>query len=707
MLDYKIPANPNEFTQGETPELFIYNSNTDSNRYICKKNNKVMSKTNYLFRAFLIAFFLLVFSCQKNETNEVLFQKEVPVKEDATKAWLHKVEHYKKDKNYLSVFHNYYNDKIKEKKYLEAAEVLDFACVYLADSYDFNDQFMTKVREFDARYRHKVPELKTTFVDAYLANYYFDKYNLKKACEYFKKITTLEPDDYNSCYNIARAYYDLSYIYYIMGKQNLSLLANQKSFEYFSKIDNPKGLAFVYSNYANIYTAIGDKKRAIQNADKAIQAYKKIDNTYNVYIGLINKISIYEYLKDKRQRPLIDSVYQAFISSKDESKILKIKIFDFKAENLIYANKLPEAKKILTDLKPVVEEIDSDDLTQEYKLTSALYEIKKNPNYSNFADIKKTLPTLISNQQYEKVNMLYGVLQNSAIQNKDYKTALAYEAQKKIIADSIGSIITRVKTVELEKKYQTEKKAQELKIKEQTITNKNTTIALLCASLIGILLINFAFNLKQKQKKLKLEKENTQLYTKQLLEKTEEERKRIASDLHDSVSHELLSLKNSFEEKTEITSQKIDAIINDIRSISRNLHPIMFDKIGLKESINQMVERAESVNNFMVTAEIDYDSVLSSSDELQIYRIVQEALSNIIKYADAIAAKISITENENSIIIEIKDNGKGFNVEETLNSKSSFGLHNIIERSRAIGGQANIISNTNGTIITIDIKKAQ
>lgn len=109
----------------------------------------------------------------------------------------------------------------------------------------------------------------------------------------------------------------------------------------------------------------------------------------------------------------------------------------------------------------------------------------------------------------------------------------------------------------------------------------------------------------------------------------------------------------------------------------------------------------------MVTAEIDYDSVLSSSDELQIYRIVQEALSNIIKYADAIAAKISITENENSIIIEIKDNGKGFNVEETLNSKSSFGLHNIIERSRAIGGQANITSNTNGTIITIDIKKAQ
>lgn len=661
---------------------------------------------NKTFTHFISIIILIIFlGCSDKKENEVVFTKEELAKEDAVKAWLHKVENYKKSDNYLVVFHNYYNQKIREKKYSDAADVLDFACVYLADSYDFNDRFMATVKEFDSKYREELPALKTTFVDAYLANYYYDKYNLKKACDYFRKITALEPDNYDSCYNIARAYYDLSYIYYIMGKQHLSLLANQKSFEYFSKIDNPKGLAFVYSNYANIYTAIGDKKRAVQNADKAIQAYKKIDNTYNVYIGLINKISIYEYLKDERERPLIDSVYQAFVSSKDESKILKIKIFDFKAENLIYENKLSEARKILEDLKPVVEDIDSDDLTQEYKLTTALYEIKKNPNYSNFADIKKALPTLISNQQYEKVNMFYGLLQNNAIQNNDYKSAFGYESQKKIIADSIGNIITRVKTVELEKKYESEKKAQQLKIKEQTITNKNTTIALLGASLIGILFISFAFNLTQKQKKLKVEKQNAQLYTKQLLEKTEEERKRIASDLHDSVSHELLSLKNSLEEKTEITNQKIDAIINDIRSISRNLHPVMFDKIGLKESINQMVERAESVNNFMVTAEIEYSSVLSSSHELQIYRIVQEALSNIIKYADAVAAKISITETENSINIEIKDNGKGFNVEETLNNTSSFGLHNIIERSRAIGGKAAIISNTSGTIITIAIKK--
>ena len=653
-----------------------------------------------------ISIFSLFFfqGCKEENKSKVLFEKKTE-KEDATKTWLHKVANYRKNKNYFLVFYRYYNEKIKEKKYLEAAKILDIACVFLADSYDFNSKFMATVNEFDSKYRKEVPALKTTFVDAYLANYYFDKYDLKKASEYFKKVASLEPNDYDSCYNIARAYYDLSYVYYITGKQHLSLEANQKSFEYFSKIDNPKGLAFVYSNYANIYTAIGDKKRAILNADKAIKAYKTIDNTYNVYIGLINKISIYDFLNDSRKAALIDSTYQAYMGTKDNNDVLKIKLYGFKIENLITENKLAEAKIKLDEFKKIIEKVNSDDLTQEYKVTAALYEIKKNPNYSNFEDIKKALPTLITNQQYEKVNMFYGVLLKSAIENNDFKSALTYEKDKKIIADSIGNIATRGKIAELETIYQTNKKEQQIVLQEKTILNKNTTIALLASLFLGLFLTVVVYITKQKQKKLKLEKQNAQEYTKQLLDKTEEERKRIASDLHDSVSHELLSLKNLFEEKNEITNTKIDSIINDIRIISRNLHPIMFDKIGLQSSIEQMVERTQSVNNFMVSADIDYKNSLSTSNELQVYRIIQESLSNIIKYSDAIAAKITIIDKPETLFIEIKDNGKGFNVTETLNGKNAFGLHNIIERSRAIGGEAKIVSDKNGTIVSIEIKK--
>ncbi|MDZ7896851.1 MAG: sensor histidine kinase [Arcicella sp.] len=204
---------------------------------------------------------------------------------------------------------------------------------------------------------------------------------------------------------------------------------------------------------------------------------------------------------------------------------------------------------------------------------------------------------------------------------------------------------------------------------------------------------------------LEQEKVNSLNFTKQLIESTEAERKRIASDLHDSVSHELLNLKNTFHQDSSTVNDKIDSIINDIRIISRNLHPVMFDKIGLVPNIEQLVERIQTQNDFLVSTEINYSGSLGVADELQIYRIMQEALTNIIKYANAYAAKITMIEMNDKIFIEIKDNGKGFEVKETLNSGKSFGLHNIIERSRVIGGIAAIQSSATGTIITVNIPK--
>ncbi|WP_310586261.1 ATP-binding protein [Emticicia sp. C21] len=187
------------------------------------------------------------------------------------------------------------------------------------------------------------------------------------------------------------------------------------------------------------------------------------------------------------------------------------------------------------------------------------------------------------------------------------------------------------------------------------------------------------------------------------MENTEEERKRIAGDLHDSISHELLNLKSTLSQDTKVVSSKIDTIINDIRGISRNLHPIMFDKIGLVPNIEQLVERIQNQNNFFVSTEMNYSGSLSSANELQIYRIIQESLSNIIKYANAYAAKITLVEQPGNMLVEIKDNGKGFSIKETLNSGKAFGLHNIIERSRVIGGEAHINSSADGTVITINI----
>ena len=90
---------------------------------------------------------------------------------------------------------------------------------------------------------------------------------------------------------------------------------------------------------------------------------------------------------------------------------------------------------------------------------------------------------------------------------------------------------------------------------------------------------------------------------------------------------------------------------------------MLFDQIGLVLNIKTLVERFENQNDFMVTTDIDYQDTLATSDELQLYRIIQEALSNAIKYANAHAAKITLQATKQQLLLEIRDNGKGFDVE--------------------------------------------
>ena len=656
------------------------------------------------FRNFLKAFIIIFIFLSCTKKSEKVYKKDFAFKENSTVLWLKNNDNYRNSKLYFVVFNNYYNSKILQKKYIDAAHVLDVVASKLGFYYDFNVPFLATISQFNEKYRSKVPVLKTTFVDSYLSNYNYDLGNFEKASEYQKKVSFLEPNDYYSCSKIGRANYELSYIYYGMGKQNLSLQANHRAEKVYSKINDLEGLGAVYANYTNIYRAIKDKQKAYSNINKAVQCFVESKNTYDSYMSLYNKICTYEDFSDKNTLQLIDSVRAEFDKSKFKSDVLYIAFSDWKVLYLLQEYKFDEAKKLLDDLKALVKKVNSTNWTQDYDATVAEYEAMSNIKGENITSIKAQIPTLKANKQYEKLSLFYNVLKKQAIKKNDFRNALVFEEEITKVNDSMGNKLMQDKIIELETKYQTQKKQQQIELQEKTIINKNTTIAFL-ASLFAVLFLMVVIYInKQKQKKLQVEKQNAQVYTKQLLEKTEEERKRIASDLHDSVSHELLGLKNLFEEKNDITNNKIDSIINDIRIISRNLHPIMFDKIGLKSSIEQLVERTQSVNDFMVTADIDYNNSLSTNDELQVYRIIQEALSNIIKYANAVAAKITVSQKNERLFVEIKDNGKGFNVSETLNGKNAFGLHNIIERGRAIGGEAKILSDKNGTIITIEIK---
>ncbi|OJX32971.1 MAG: hypothetical protein BGO86_13405 [Chryseobacterium sp. 36-9] len=655
---------------------------------------------------FLLFIFNIIFSCKEKNEN-FYFEKVTPPKEEPTKVWLRKNENYNANKeHYIKVFLDYYQSKISKKDYLNASKILDVVTTKFVYFYDFDPRLTKVVKEFDEKYRSELPPLKTTHIDNYLANLEFDKDNLKKARDYFLKITALEPDDYKSCYKIARAYYDLSYTYFILGDLKNSIEANEKSRIYSIRIRDKESIASIDLNYINIYKANGSFEKAIASADNVIQVFKETGNTYDYFMAKYNKCSVYGFF-NKRQlkNKYIHQTYREYTDSKYDNDVLLLCISDYEIEALIEENKLNEARIVLEKIKPVAEKNTSQNWQKDYQATLALYQINKDVKTCNTKYIENSLPNLLEHKNYERANLFYDVLLEKAIQSRDLDKVVFYNNEVYRTKDSLSSAKSRLINLELAAKYETKEKEQEIKLQQETIINKNAVIVALILIFIALLLIIIIYYLKQKQKKLSLEKERSLQFTKNLLDKTEEERKRIASDLHDSVSHELLSLKHSFEASQLQLNEKVDNIINDIRAISRNLHPVLFEKIGLEASLEQFVERIQSTHRFMITSEINYQDGLTTEKELQIYRIVQEAVSNIIKYAEAIAAKIVLTENKDTVTLEIIDNGKGFNVEETMETKDAFGLHNIIERSKAIGGQAHITSTDKGTKIVVQIKK--
>jgi signal transduction histidine kinase len=193
-------------------------------------------------------------------------------------------------------------------------------------------------------------------------------------------------------------------------------------------------------------------------------------------------------------------------------------------------------------------------------------------------------------------------------------------------------------------------------------------------------------------------------FTKQLFQNTEEERQRIAQNLHDGVGQDLVLLKKSIIPRSTIIDSKVNEILNHIRSISRDLHPVVLDKIGLKHTIEQHAEKLMENEQLLVSTDISYDKQLSPSSELHLYRIIQEALNNTIKHANAQAAKVSITPFEKFLEVKIIDNGSGFDLQQMLQSKNSFGLHSILERSKLLGTVAKITSTSTGTIIEMRIE---
>ncbi len=219
---------------------------------------------------------------------------------------------------------------------------------------------------------------------------------------------------------------------------------------------------------------------------------------------------------------------------------------------------------------------------------------------------------------------------------------------------------------------------------------------------IFCMLLGVSFQFSDQNKKYISIQKDLSLSQQKVIFIQEEQQKRIAQDLHDGIGQDLLLLKRSLKNQS-INTENVEHIIENVRLVSRNLYPVALEKVGLAQAIENITIQVMETHPIFISCDIFYNNSLSKQQELQVFRIFQEATNNALKYAKAKAVKLCLHEETTHLSILIYDNGIGFDVEKKLQSELSFGLQSMLQRSKSMNGYFNIKSNSDGTIITINI----
>ena len=547
-----------------------------------------------------------------------------------------------------------------------------------------------------------------------IGSVYRDLEDFPKSIEYYERAIVFNERVANKR-RLGITYGNLGGLYGMQGDYPKAILYHEKALAIFEPIGFKYGISATYTNIGEVYLKVPNYEKTLLYYKKALALSREMGIKQHQASSLLGIGTAYLYLPDN----------------------------GLTQESIPLSNRFPKAFEMLQSALTLAQEIGNKELYRDvWQTLSNAYEKSGNyvkayeafKNYVLFRDsvngdaVKNQVFRKEVQYEFEKKEAVLKVEQQLTVEQLDKQRLLSQQQQQTLRLKEQALVISdkekdlqrlaflREQSDKQEKEQllglaEKDKQLQAADIKSlvqekalqvQTLAEKNALNALLLASLVVILLSFTIFTLWQRQEQTQRARESQVQFTQQLLQNIEEERGRIARDLHDGISPELITLKRTLSEQTTATSaQRIDRIINDIRQISRNLHPVMLQSIGLKIGLESLCEQFGQNERLFVSHDIDYPKTLSPNAELQLFRIVQEALTNALKYANAEAANVHIVSENKTLKIEIKDNGKGFDVPNTLNGSKAFGLHSILQRSKVIGGEATIHSTEKGTTIKI------
>ncbi|MDG1276456.1 MAG: sensor histidine kinase [Algoriphagus sp.] len=528
--------------------------------------------------------------------------------------------------------------------------------------------------------------------------------------------------------------------------------------ELYTSLDNERGVAVTSVNLGLILQNKGDYDASLEYQLEALRIVTKIDdqglkgsvltNIGNVHFlnEKFDKAKAYYFdaLRLKQSLPdddfrqniqktllNIGNVYgrldaqDSAIYYYQEALPYAIKANDSKSQALIYTDlghaysKKKEYNLAGDFFKKALAVYSEGKYENDYDQSILLWSMGENELRRNNISAAVTLAeqSLALSKKIENLNRLrdsYGLLAEVYEANNQFGSALQAHKFHKIYEDSLLNIDTNSKIAELETKYETEKKDQQILLLDQENSlqkaNNDRNTLLIVGLLLVLLLLILIFYLWRKQSRINQQKvlseQKTRLREAQIqavISSEEKERKRFASDLHDSMGQlvsaltmNIQGLKNTGNDplvRHEIVDNStvlLNDIQREIRNIAFNLMPQVLTKEGLIPALEELCGRISKSNQVKASIQaFGIDTRLNEVFEISLYRILQEWVSNLLKYSGATELLIQFVSHENEIVITVEDNGTGFDLK-TFETSSGNGWRNINTRLNLIKGTLDI-----------------
>ncbi|MBC7848284.1 MAG: sensor histidine kinase [Chitinophagaceae bacterium] len=414
------------------------------------------------------------------------------------------------------------------------------------------------------------------------------------------------------------------------------------------------------------------------------------------------------------------------VSIAKNDKYAEASIYGFMAEN--YANRVEFAEMLTISEKALsmAKELQSNQLLASSFNFLAYANYFMNNNAAANRYVNEALNIAIRDSLTEELKNIYIVQSYIAAKDGDYKTSLRARQQ----ADSLQAAILNDQVVKtttgLEKKYESAKKDKQIVLQQSELDKKQFLNYVLIGSASMLLLIFlFAYRNYYHKKKLhqqritELEAREKLSATQAVLKGEEQERTRLAKDLHDGLGGMLSGIKysmNSIKGNVMMTPENskafdrsidmLDSSIQEMRRVAHNMMPETLVKFGLETALKDLCNDITQSGALLV----DYQSInmqastIDQTTGITIYRIVQELLNNTMKHGAATRSIVQLSKTNSTLSVTVEDDGKGFDPA-SMDVSKGIGWLNIRHRVEFLKGKLDINSQEgNGVSVMIEVE---